>query len=324
MTKNVDRRQFVAGGLALVAGSAFVGAAKAQENEGEIDDSYSNTIISTLGYPEITVTVGPSGVVAPAVLETGYYYVTLIPELPEHLGYVDFVQPPTGLDEETERSLMLDAGRNDLVQPDWVYCGGTNSPNVGEPANFIIELKPGDYKIAASYYGAEEGSEEIMALVPLAVSEPATPSLLGEPEATVVLEETDDLRYIVSPSPVTAGPSIWKITNTGMHHTHHMVMVRVPDDVTAEAIIEAYTPLVLGTPTPPPEWMMTPSGFGYAALQSGGQTTWAEFDLEPGNYAVICYIMEPEVFRPHFMDGMVTTFTVVGTAACLTECVTHA
>jgi hypothetical protein len=36
----------------------------------------------------------------------------------------------------------------------------------------------------------------------------------------------------------------------------------------------------------------------YAALQSGGQTTWAEFDMEPGTYAVICFIIDPATGRP--------------------------
>jgi hypothetical protein len=49
---------------------------------------------------------------------------------------------------------------------------------------------------------------------------------------------------------------------------------------------------------------------GYAALQSGGTTTWQEFDLDPGSYAVLCFIVDPETGVPHLMDGMVKTFTV--------------
>jgi hypothetical protein len=48
----------------------------------------------------------------------------------------------------------------------------------------------------------------------------------------------------------------------------------------------------------------------YAALESGGATTWYEFDLDPGTYAVICYIIDPETQMPHFMNGMITVFTV--------------
>jgi hypothetical protein len=49
---------------------------------------------------------------------------------------------------------------------------------------------------------------------------------------------------------------------------------------------------------------------GYAALQSGGYTTWQEFDLEPGTYAITCFIIDPATGVPHLLDGMVTTFVV--------------
>ena len=45
-------------------------------------------------------------------------------------------------------------------------------------------------------------------------------------------------------------------------------------------------------------------------MQSGGQTIWSEFDLDPGTYAVICFILDHETGRPHAVDGMVTVFTV--------------
>ena len=49
---------------------------------------------------------------------------------------------------------------------------------------------------------------------------------------------------------------------------------------------------------------------GYAALRSGGQTTLAEFDLEPATYAVICFIIDLATGMPHAVNGMVTTFDV--------------
>lgn len=303
----VDRRAFTAGTLALAAGALFAGKAAAQGAE-TIEDVFSNSILPTLGYPELNVTVGPSGVVAPATVDSGFYLVTLAAETAEHVAYLNIVQPPAGLDPETEKQLMLDAGRNDIVQHDWVYAGGTNTPNLGESASFVIELKPGDYKLAASYY-VPNADEEFLELVPLTVAESASEVEQTEPEAAIVVEETDDLRYLVTPGPVPAGPQIWKITNTGAHHAHHMVMMGVPEEVTAEVIIETFAGMFAGTPTPPPDWMTNATGFGYAALQSGGQTTWAEFDLKPGNYALICYIMDPEIMRPHMLDGMVTIVT---------------
>ena len=280
--------------------------------QGEIDPAFSETLIRDLGYPEVTVEVGPEGVSAPAQLPAGLHLITLVAE--EGLvGYVDIMQPPPGLSEEEATQLALDAAANDLVQPDWVYLGGTNTPNPGENASFVIDLPPGEYQWAASSYG-EGGVDEIMNLSQLTVTAvgatPTADETVAAPDAGVVLEMTDDLEYIVAPDPVPAGPQIWEFTNTGMQSAHHVVMFRVPDGTTSEQIVTEFSAMMSGTPPAGEPLMAQMAWVGYAALQSGGQTTWAEFDLEPATYAVICFIFDPATGRPHVIDGMATVFTV--------------
>ncbi len=294
----------------LFAATTWVSPAAAQEEDDRIDSAFSDDVIRTLGYPEIEITVGPEGVEAPATLEAGPYLVTLSAPEP-YTGYVNFMQPPAGLSEAEMTELALAAGAGDMALHDWVYAGGTNTPGVGETASFIINLRPGDYQVAASYY-VPPGEEEIMKLVPLTVTESAdaTPLATADPPATVTLEQTDELQYIVSPDPVPAGPQIWKITNTGQMHAHHVVMMRVPDGTTSQGIIGEFNGMWAGTPPAGDSVFMQGIWVGYAALQSGGWTTWAEFDLKPATYAVICFILDPETGRPHAADGMVTVFTV--------------
>jgi hypothetical protein len=151
-----------------------------------------------------------------------------------------------------------------------------------------------------------------MRLVPLTVTGTATPAATptAEPPATVTLEMTDDLRFNLTPDPVKSGPQLWKIANTGMHHSHHVVMVRLPETVTAAQIVSEFNGLIAGTPPAGEPVMSQFTLVGYAALQSGGQTTWNEFDLDPGSYAVLCFIVDPNSGRPHLADGMVSLFTV--------------
>ncbi|MDP9472790.1 MAG: hypothetical protein M3Q71_19355 [Chloroflexota bacterium] len=301
-----------------------------EQNDVQLDNAFSDEIIGTLGYPEIEIEVSPEGVKAPSTLTAGYYLVTLSAPDP-YVAYLDFMQPPAGLDEKTATELALAAAREDLAQEGWVYAGGNNTFDVGVPVSFIIQLVPGEYQIAASYYLPEEGSEEIMRLLPLTVTASdatpaatpgatpaATPDVAtpvgtpaaGAPPAGVTLEMTDDLRFIVTPDPVPAGPQIWEIANTGEDVASHVVMVRIPEEVTADRIVSDFTALMSGTP-PAGEPVFAQFTFvGYAALQSGGQTTWVEFDLEPATYAVISYIFDPATGRPHVIDGMVTVFTV--------------
>ena len=288
------------------------------QDEG-FDPSFSNTILGTLGYPEIAITVTATGFEAPDTLAAGHYHVTLSADQGQ-ISYVDFMQPPAGLDEAEMTELALAAARDDLVQPGWGYGGGSNLGNPDVPVSFIIRLDPGEYQIAASIYAPEQNSEETMFLSPLTVTEAnatpaATPAVATAPPATVTLEMTDDLRYIVSPDPVAAGPQVWEFNNTGTDQAHHVVMFRTQDGTTTESLLAGLqtdmAAMMSGTPMAgPPPTMAQLTWVGYAALQSGGATTYGEFDLDAGTYAVICFIIDPATGRPHLMDGMVTVFTV--------------
>ena len=304
--------------LALIGLIGVLSPAAAQP---QVDSSFSDTILSTLGYPEVEISVGPEGVTAPSTLPTGTYLIRFS-SASGYSGYVNFMQPPAGLSPEEESQLALAAASEDLVQEGWVYAGGNNTFIDNVPVSFLIDLAPGEYRVAASYYVPDEGSEEIMELLPLTVtaegtrsaspvaSPSASPVAGTEPPSSVTLEMTEDLRYKVSPDPLPAGPQLWKLTNTGVGMSHHTVMVRIPDTVTADQIVAEFNAMMSGTP-PAGEPVMAQFTFvGYAALQSGGQTTWVEFDLDPGTYAVICYLIDPMTGRPHIADGMVTTFTV--------------
>lgn len=298
---------------------ALFGASAGAVGAQEIDTAFSEEKLRELGFPVVQIHVGPDGVEAPSTLEAGYYLIEFSSE-GEYSGYMNFMIPPEGLSEEEATQQALGAARNDLVQPGWEYVGGTNTFQQGVPVTFAIYLAPGEYSLAASYYLPEQGSEEIMTLVPLTVTAPATPVAnatpqaspvaAGAPNADVVLEMTDDLQYIVTPDPVPAGPQLWEVTNTGMMHSHHVVMSQVPEGTTADDIIAEFNGLMMGTPPAEDSLVGQMLPTGYVALQSGGYTTWNEFDLEPGTYAVVCYIIDPETGMPHFANGMVTVFEV--------------
>lgn len=296
---------------ALALAALLVGTPGLAVAQMEVDSAFDDALIRELGYPEVMVEASPDGVSAPAELAAGLYLVTLVP-VERPIAYLDIMQPPPGLSDEEAAQLALDAGANDLAQPDWVYLGGTNTFTPGEPVSFVINLAPGEYQWAASSY-SEGGNDEVMHLAPLTVTAgegtpAATPVSL--PKADVTLEMTDDLQYIVTPDPVPAGPQIWEVVNTGAHSAHHVVMSRVPEGTTGEQIVAEFASLMAGTPPAGEPLLAQMVGVAYAALQSGGQTTWNGWDLDPGTYAVICFIIDPATGRPHVLDGMATVFTV--------------
>jgi len=293
--------------LLVIIGLLTTTSVSAQQSA--LEPAFSDEIIDTFGYPEIDIEVGPDGVTAPDSLTAGHYLVTLSAPEP-WVAYVNFMQPPAGLGDEEATELALAAASADLAQPGWVYAGGNNTFELGVPVKFIVQLNPGDYKIAASYYQLEGDQEEVMELLPLTVTESTTPVPANGPDATATLDMTDGLEYIVSPDAVPAGPQVWEITNSGEHHAHHAVFFRIPDGVTEDDIVTDFISLMSGTPPAGPPLISQFTHVGYAALQSGGQTTWVELDFDPGTYAVICFIIDPGTGQPHVMNGMATTFTV--------------
>lgn len=270
------RRAIVTVAAIAVSLSGWVGGTLAQDDR--MDSAFSTEIMSTLGYPELTVDVGPDGFNAPESVEAGLHLVTLSSPEP-YVAYLSIVETPEGLSEDELVFQALEAGRNDMPQEGWTYLGGTNTDDPGGSTSFIIDLEPGDYHLAASYYEPYADSEA-MSVVPLTVTESeATPSATTEPPSTVYLEETDDLQYIITPETLESGPQLWKIENTGTEMAHHVVMMRVPEDTTAPQIItefnEMMPAMMAGTPPAGDSIFMTAVGVGYAALQSGGQTTWS-------------------------------------------------
>ena len=162
------RRMLPVLGLSLTLAGVIASPVAAMQ---QIDPAFSDTIISELGYPTIEIEVGPGGLDAPESLEAGFYHVTLEAELDAHVAYLNLVQPPDGLDHDTMVEQMMEAGAGDVVREGWVFAGGTNTPNPGESATFVIELKEGEYQVAASYYTAEEnGADEVMLMEPLTVT----------------------------------------------------------------------------------------------------------------------------------------------------------
>jgi hypothetical protein len=300
--------------FALMSSSA--GAILAQD----VEMAFSEEKLRELGFPVVQVQVGEDGIDAPSSLHEGIYLIELQPT-EDYSVYMNIVIPPNDLGSDELREQALMAARDDIVLPGWTFLGGSNTFGVGVPTVFAIYLPAGEYAIAASYY-LEEG-EEIMDLAPLTVTGAATPvsdasphaspAAPGRPQADVVLEMTDELEFIITPDPVPAGAQLWEFTNSGSQRHHHVVMYSVPEGTTAGDIADGFKPLLEGDEPAEDSIVMKMMPMGYAAIQSGGMTTWNGFDLEPGTYAVICFISDsesPEDWQPHLMDGMITVFVV--------------
>ncbi|MBA2775999.1 MAG: hypothetical protein H0U31_04625 [Chloroflexia bacterium] len=114
------------------------------------------------------------------------------------------------------------------------------------------------------------------------------------------------------PDTIDAGRQVWEVTNTGQE-PHELLLVSSTVPVTAEQIIALFS-------SESEDENATPVGGGpsFANIDpvgglgwlSAGATGWTEVDLQPGHYAAICFVFDPETGMPHLMLGMADVFTV--------------
>lgn len=116
--------------------------------------------------------------------------------------------------------------------------------------------------------------------------------------AVVVITATDFA--FTAPDTISSGPTIFRLINTGAE-AHHVSMFRLDSAHT----IEELNAIPAGGP--PPKWLVAVGGPNAAAP---GDSIRATMIVEPGNYALLCFIPSPDG-KAHFMKGMARPMTVI-------------
>lgn len=138
-----------------------------------------------------------------------------------------------------------------------------------------------------------------------------TPPGGGQPDAAggpnVVTVTASDYTFD-APAEIPAGLTAIRLVNKGPS-LHHIQLMRLEGEKTLEDFLAALKG------ERPPTWA-TPAG-GPAPPEVGSTTTSIEA-LEPGNYALICFI-PAEDGMPHVMKGMSRALKVVGPSRAASE-----
>jgi hypothetical protein len=118
-------------------------------------------------------------------------------------------------------------------------------------------------------------------------------------KAHVVQVTGEDFKFD-APDIIPAGLTEFRFLNKGPS-MHHMEILKLSGDKTIEDLRAA-----LANPGPPPAWVKT---IGGPNAPDPGLTSNATLMLEPGNYALICFVDIGG--PPHFAKGMVRPLRVV-------------
>jgi uncharacterized cupredoxin-like copper-binding protein len=181
-----------------------------------------------------------------------------------------------------EISAEVDIAVDAIVEADGDLGKAFGDPAV-EEAIGVIE----DYEAEACGLGGddEEGEEE-----------PETEPIEGAQMVPVV---GVDYAFEGIPTELEAGPTSFSFANEG-EAAHEMFIARLGDGVDLDELLAA--------DREPTEEEAQEIGGTFS--EPGGETTYINAeDLEPGTYAVLCFIPGPEG-KPHFELGMKSTFTV--------------
>jgi uncharacterized cupredoxin-like copper-binding protein len=107
-----------------------------------------------------------------------------------------------------------------------------------------------------------------------------------------------------APDSVPAGWTTFRMLNESAN-LHHMVLFRLEGGKTIADMQAA-----LKNPGPPPAWLIEVGGPNAPNPKAESNAT---IELQPGNYAMLCFIDLPDKM-PHFMKGMVRPLTVTAAA----------
>jgi len=119
----------------------------------------------------------------------------------------------------------------------------------------------------------------------------------SEPDENLVEVQGDEYSFVM-PQSVDGGWTTLRLTNTG-DEAHEFALVKLEGKRTRADVLE-----VLSDPATqeqgPPDWVTIRAGI--PTLQAGKTASLTQ-RLEPGRYALICFLDGPNG-KPHFLDGM--------------------
>jgi hypothetical protein len=158
-----------------------------------------------------------------------------------------------------------------------------------------LKLEPGNYGVSATS-GGGPGETSIATYFAVSVSE-------GEraeaPEADLRLHMMDF--HFDFPETLLAGEQLWEVN--GMGQPHLALIFKLNEGAAAEDVLTFMSDTEAGGP-PPFDFGMVLSAV------SSGQTFYTPVNLSPGNYVAVCPLPNLATGEPHFVDGMIDTFTV--------------
>jgi hypothetical protein len=205
------------------------------------------------------------------------------------------------LDEGKTFDDLAAALKNPGPPPSWAHLEG--GMMIGDPvsgSHTTLNLAPGRYALIC-FIPSADGVPHVAKgmFAPIEVTASAA-STAPEPasDVTVTLKDYD----FAFSTPLTPGEHVIRV-ETAPGQPHEFVLVRLGEGVTAQQVIATEMGQNKGSR---PSYTFV----GGVAPMEGGRHAFINVRLEPGSYALICFIPDAKDGKPHFMHGMMKEFKV--------------
>lgn len=173
--------------------------------------------------------------------------------------------------------------------PEWLFtAGGVGTLRPGKSATVEQVLQPGDYYA----FNTEGGPPSPKSAAMTEVTGEESDAEIGEGEATV-----EAVEYAFNAETLPSGAVEVAFDNAG-EEPHHLLAAKIKGDATAEEVEKAFKE----EKGPPP---LDEKSTRSTAVLEGGEAQLVTLDLEPGRYALFCFITDRKGGPPHVYKGMV-------------------
>ncbi len=260
-------------------------------------EANADTYVYDAAYlPEITINAGDFSYLAPVKLRAGWVKVNLknTGNEPHH---VQFMRLNDGVTVSQFEDALKHAEGPALAMTR--QMGGVGAIAPGMESSAVINLPAGEYVILCLVPSPSDGvAHHAKGMIRSLTVDPAN-GHGNEPSANLTIHLKDFVFDM--PDTLPAGPLSIQVINDGPE-PHELNILQLAEGKTMNDVIQ----FLNGAGGPPP---FVPVG-GMNGLDIG-LTGYAEINLDPGTYIVICNIPSPKTEgRPHFSLGMIKEFRV--------------
>ena len=247
---------------------------------------------------ELAIDVKEYAFAAPASIPAGPTHIVV-----NNVGKEDHQAQVAKLDDGTtfqDFTTTLQSGDFPGALSKLQLVGGPTGVAPGSTVATSTNLAPGQYVFLCFVQSADGVPHVAKGMISqLDVTGTASTGSLPAGDSQLALQ---DFAFVGSDT-LTAGQHTITVTNKGPQ-IHEATVVKLNEGVTVEQLRQAFTA------SPAPSGPPPATGAGGVAGISPGTTVTMDLDLQPGNYAFICFVPDAATGKPRAELGMIRALTV--------------